>query len=57
MIRKEIVVKMPAIITYVNSNEFQMLNVSLYVYRKLKLFMLTNQNSDYKYLIILNDIA
>ena len=57
MMRKEIVAKMLAIITYVNSNEFQMLNVSLYVYRKLKLFMLTNQNSDYKYLIILNDIA
>ena len=56
MMRKEIVAKMLAIITYVNSNEFQMLNVSLYVYRKLKLFMLTNQYSDYKYLMILNDI-
>ena len=56
MIRKEIVMKMSAIITYVNSNEFQMLNISLYFYRKLKLFMLTNRNSDYKYLIILNDI-
>ena len=56
MMRKEIVAKMLAIITYVNNNEFQMLNFSLYVYRKLKLFMLTNQYSDYKYLIILNDI-